>query len=142
MKKHLPKPFSSSFPNMRFPFFDVLASENWTPMKWDENSGLSIYEDKNNVYVEAALPGLTTDDIEVTFEKGNLWIKGEKAEEQKEENKKYYRKASSSFSYRVSVPGAIDERKEPEAEFKEGIMKITFAKRKEQTPKQIKIKKK
>jgi HSP20 family protein len=140
MKKHLPKTFFSSFPNIRFPLLNLLENEKWEPMSLDENSGLSVYEDKNKITVEAAMPGLSAENIEITFEKGILWIKGEK--ESEEEGKKYYNKASTSFSYRVFVPGNIDEKKEPEAEYKDGIMKVTFLKKKEAEPKKIKIKKK
>jgi HSP20 family protein len=42
---------------------------------------MSVSEDKNHVYIEAHLPGLKTDDIELSFERGVLWIKGEKKEE-------------------------------------------------------------
>ena len=102
-------------------------------------SGLTVSEDNNNVYVEAALPGIDVEDVEITFDKGILWIKAEKKEEDK--NKKYYRKASSSFSYRVAVPGNLDERREPEASYENGIMKITFPKAEKSIPKKINIKK-
>ncbi|MFA5249814.1 MAG: Hsp20/alpha crystallin family protein [Parachlamydiales bacterium] len=106
---------------------------------FNERSGLSLCEDEKNIYVEAALPGLKADDIEVTYEKGTLWIKGEKSEEEKE--KKYYQKASSSFSYRINVPGEIDEKKEIDASYKDGIMRITFAKAKRSEPRKINVKK-
>lgn len=101
-------------------------------------SGLSVSEDEKNVYVEAALPGVDPKNVEITFDKGVLWIKGETAQEEKE--KKYYRKATSSFSYRVAVPGELDLTKEPEAESANGIMKITFAKSPQTQPKKIAVK--
>ncbi len=135
-KKHLPKnPFWNWDSFAGFPSFfeeEPLAAFN-------ERSGLSISEDGKNIYVEAALPGLSADDIEVTYDKGVLWIKGEKKEEEKE--KKYYQKASSCFSYHINVPGDIDEEKEAQAEYKDGIMKIIFAKKKSSIPKKINIKK-
>jgi len=47
-----------------------------------------------------------------------------KEEETKE--KKYYRKATSSFSYRVAVPGEIDQNKEPYASCRNGVMTVTL----------------
>lgn len=102
-------------------------------------SGLSVSEDDKNVYIEAAVPGIDPNDVEVTFDKGALWIKGETKEEQKN-GKKYYRKATSSFSYRVSVPGEIDQNTEPEATYKNGIMTVTFAKTPQAQPKKIPVK--
>jgi len=118
-------------------FFDENEEE------WDlvpqETSNLSISEDKNSIYVEAALPGLSQEDIEVTFDNNLLWIKGEKKEEKKD--KKFYKKAISSFSYRVAVPGEVDEKKEIEASYKNGVMRVTFPKAKKTEPKKITIKK-
>lgn len=118
------------------------------PQIWEEEenllpsttniSGLSIYEDDKNVYVEAAVPGIDPKNVEVTYDKGILWIKAEKEEEEK--SKKYYRKASSSFSYRLLVPGNLDPNKEPQAEGKNGIMTVAFAKAAETKPKKIQIK--
>ena len=108
-------------------------------------SGLSISEDDKNVYVEAAVPGIDPKNVDVTFNKGILTITGEKTEEEKnlpagKAGKKYYRKASSSFSYRVLVPGEIDPNKEPKAEAKNGVMTVTFAKMPESAPKKIAVK--
>lgn len=101
-------------------------------------SGLSISEDDKYVYVAASLPGVDPKDVEVTFDKGVVWIKGEMVEEEKD--KKYYRKASSSFSYRVAIPGDIDMDHEPEATSKHGIMTVKFAKKPEAQPKKITVK--
>jgi HSP20 family protein len=116
-----------------------LDDEDWASFL--PSSGLTVSEDDKNVYVEAAVPGLDPDKVDVTFEKGVLWIRGNQAEEEKDEQKKFYRKASSAFSYRVAVPGDVDESVEPEASCKNGIMKVTFAKRPEVQPKKIAVKK-
>jgi HSP20 family protein len=132
--------------------FDITPSSFWRfPMLrnfWDDDddialasnvpSGISISEDDNNVYVEVALPGIDPKDAEITFDKGILWVKGESKEEEKK--KKYYRKAMSSFSYRVAVPGDLDPKFEPTAESKNGMMKITFKKSPQAQPKKITVK--
>ena len=101
-------------------------------------SGVSISEDEKNVYVDLAVPGVDPKNVEITMDKGILWVKGEGKEEEK--NKKYYRKATSSFSYRVAVPGDIDMSIEPEAKAEHGMMKITFVKSKASQPKKITVK--
>jgi len=123
-------------PFFSFPFFD----EDFWGMDMTPQTGLSISEDKDHVYVEAHLPGLDAKDIELSFEKGMLWIRGEKKEETEDKNKKYYRKASSSFSYRVHVPGQIDEKKEPDASYKDGVIKVSFSKTPGSEAKKIAIK--
>jgi HSP20 family protein len=118
-----------------------------TPSLWEDDddwglmtnwpSGISISEDEKNVYIEAALPGVDSKNIEITFDKGVVWIKGEAKQE--EQNKKYYRKAASSFSYRIAVPGEVDPNAEPQAAVKNGVMKVTFAKSPATQPKKISV---
>lgn len=121
----------------RFPAFrSVWDDEDYTSTS--SGSGLSISEDDKNIYVEAAVPGIDPKDIEVTYDKGMLWIKGESKNEEKQ-GKKFYRRATSAFSYRVVVPGEIDQNKEPTAVSKNGIMQVSFSKVPQSQPKKITV---
>ena len=135
MKENLPMKPNWDFYHS-FPFFLQESSEGG--LEKSSQTGLSVYEDKEAVYVEAALPGIPTENIEIEYDNGYLTVKGEKKEEEKD--KKYFRKSSSSFSYRVIVPGDIDESIEPDATYKDGIMKVKF-KKGAKKKKVIKIKK-
>lgn len=131
--------------------FDLVPGSFWrfptTRSVWDDDedwslltsnpSGLSVSEDEKYVFVEAGIPGVDPKDVEITFNKGVLWIKAETKEEEKK--KKYYRKATSSFSYRVAVPGEIDLKKDPEATAKNGIMTVKFTKIPVSQPKKISV---
>lgn len=132
-KKHYLRP--------RFPFslFENV-DDDWDFHEFTSPTGLTVSEDDKHVYVEAALPGIKNDEIDMSFDKGVLWIKAEKKEETEDKKKKYYRKAMSSFSYRIAVPGDIDEGKEPSAVCKNGVLKVTFQKSKGGTSKKISIK--
>ncbi|MBN1915044.1 MAG: Hsp20/alpha crystallin family protein [Parachlamydiales bacterium] len=103
-----------------------------------EASGLSVYEDNDKIYVEAAVPGIKPENINITFEKGVLIIKGESKEEKKEV--KYHMKSASCFYYTLPLPERIDESLAPEATCKEGILKIAFNKSKKEKAKKIEIK--
>ena len=103
-------------------------------------SALSVSEDDKNIYIEAAVPGIDPDDVEVTYERGMLWIRGEAREEEKDKKKKFYRRAARSFSYRIAVPGEVDPNAKPEAESKNGMIMITFPKAASSTPKKITVK--
>ena len=125
----------------RLPFIasDLLEDlSDLSPLNGTLN-GLSISEDSKNVYIEAALPGVNPKDVDVSFDKGVLWIKGEAQTEEKN-GKRYYRKASSSFSYRVTVPGEVDWKIEPVATCKNGMMLISFTKSAKVQPKKIAVK--
>jgi HSP20 family protein len=125
-----------------FPFFnlDEEMSRLGKSVGFLSETGLTVSEDEENIYIEAQLPGLKSDDLEISFEKGVLWIKGEKKEEQEDKKKRFYKKASHSFSYRVYIPGEVEEKKEPEASYENGVVKIKFAKASESHPKKIPIK--
>lgn len=137
---------SNFFNSFRFPsLFDL----DWDEDRWlnlfneagsSWSSGLSVSEDDKHVYVEAAVPGVEPDKVEVTYDKGVLWIRGEQDQKQEDKDRKFYRRASSSFSYRMAVPGEVDMSKDPQATYKNGIMKITFNKIPEAQPKKITVK--
>ncbi len=103
------------------------------------SSGLTISEDDTSVFVETAVPGVDPEKIEVTFDKGILWVRGEAEEVEEDKMKKFYRKASRSFSYRVAVPGVVNEQVEPVVTSKNGILTVVFAKMPESEPKKLKV---
>jgi HSP20 family protein len=102
-------------------------------------NGLSVSEDDKKVYVEAALPGIDPKNIEVTYQDGYLWVRGE-TQENSENGRKYYKQATKAYSYRIAVPGDIDENSEPEAHYKHGVMTVAFQKSAKSEPKKIPVK--
>lgn len=131
--------FPRSLFNAPRSFFPSIWDAFEEEMPWDQ-SGLSLYEDSNKVYVEAKMPGLKSDDIDITLENGILRMEGSRKEEKEDKERKYHKKASYSYSYRISLPGQIDESK-PDATYKDGIMTISFSKLRESKGKKIPIKK-
>lgn len=127
---------------LSFPTLPSLWDEDtdWLSMPSTQNTGLSISEDEKKVYVEAAVPGVKPENIEVTYQDGYIWVHGEVKEEEKDKKRKFYRQSAQSFSYRVAVPGDVDPNVEPEATYKNGMMIITFAKSPKSQPKKIQVK--
>lgn len=123
------------FQIMRWP--NIWEDEDLMSTTHDNN--LDVYETENEVVVRANAAGIPKDRVEITFEKGVLWIRAEEENEEKE-GKKYFRKASRSYSYKVAIPGNIDLKSDPEAVIKDGVVKITFKKAEEAKPKKITIK--
>lgn len=119
------------------------------PDFWDEdlfdqssNSHLNVYENKDKVTVEANIAGVDDKDVDLTFEKGILWIQAKKQAEEKDEERKYYSRSSFSYSYKVAIPGDVDLSSEPEAEIKNGVLKVEFKKSALAQPRKLKIKSK
>src|SRR5437773_2104488 len=55
----------------------------WTP-------AVNVREDANNYYVEAEVPGMSKDDIQIEVENNVLSLKGERRFEKKEEKENYH----------------------------------------------------
>lgn len=101
--------------------------------------GVQIYEKEGNLNVEVPLPGLNTDEIEVSLNKGVLIVKGESKQEEKDETKKYYHSSEKNYSYTLSLPTQIDESKEPVACYTDGILKVTMPLAKKGETKKISV---
>lgn len=130
------RPFMD-FPTMRL--MSLLDDEDVWPTGAGNPGGLSISEDEKYVYVDAALPGVDADDIEMTFHNNVLKIHG-KAKEEERKDRKNYRMMTQEFSYQVAVRD-VDANEEPEATTKNGVLQVRFAKSKAAQPKKISVKK-
>ncbi len=137
MNRHLPSLFQE-FHDLRN-FFTTLDEIN--EEKWNHFSGVSVYEDKDQLFIELAMPGLNADEIQISFEKGVLWAKGESKKELKEEKKdvKYHSNSSKAFSYRIPLPSKVEESIAPKAKLKNGVLTVSFDKPKASKPQQITI---
>lgn len=113
----------------------------------DENQGemeiipaMNIKENDKNIHVEMAAPGLTKDDFKITLDEGILTVSAEKEEKEEEEKKGFVRKEFSynTFSRSVSLPETVDEDKEVEATYRDGVLKMNIFKKENQIPKKPK----
>ncbi len=119
---------------------DIWENESFSDLMSSQTNNLDIYETDDQVIVKANVAGVSSQDIDLTFEKGTLWIKASKQTEDTDENKKHYKQSSWSYSYKIAVPGQIDVSKEPEAELEDGVLTIKFHKAEASKPKKLKIK--
>jgi HSP20 family protein len=99
----------------RRPFSDW----GWGSVKVD------VCEDKSGVTVQADLPGLNEDDIDITLQGSLLTIRGEKKSEKEEKDKNYYmiERSFGSFSRSITLPYPADVN-QVEAEYKQGVLTI------------------
>ncbi|MFQ6108321.1 MAG: Hsp20/alpha crystallin family protein [Candidatus Aminicenantales bacterium] len=110
-----------------------LISSSWTP-------SVDIYETENALILNAELPGLDENDIEIKIEDNTLSIKGERKfeKETKEENYHRIERAYGSFYRSFSLPSYVDQDM-IEAEHENGILKITMPKKPELKPRKVKV---
>jgi len=102
---------------------------------------LDVYETENDVVINAAIPGIKPEDIDIAITGDTVSIKGELKQETKVEKANYYRQERryGAFSRAVSLPVPISADK-AEATFKDGVLTLTIPKAEEAKPKTIKIK--
>ena len=93
---------------------------------------------KDKEYVlEADLPGMTQDDINVRVESDRLVLEGDKQEEHEEEEEGYLRKErySRSFQRRFRLPTDVNQSK-ISAEFQKGVLTVKLPRTKKQQQEQ------
>jgi len=106
-----------------------------------ETLALDMHETETDVVVEAAIPGVRPDEIEVQVTGNALTIKGERKEEKKDEKANYiYREQIfGSFCRSVTLPTDVDVDKAT-ANFDHGVLTLTLPKAEAVKPKTIKAK--
>ncbi|GIX00326.1 MAG: molecular chaperone Hsp20 [Pirellulaceae bacterium] len=102
---------------------------------------LNLWEDDNNLYVEAELPGFELSDLEIYVNGDNqLVLKGERKPPQIEGGTWHRQERGyGSFNRMVELPEHVDPDKVA-AEFKNGVLTITLPKREEAKPRRIEVK--
>jgi HSP20 family protein len=97
---------------------ESLSIADWTP-------SCNVSETAEEYRIEAELPGVKQEDLEVNVENGVLTLRGERKEKKEEKGKKYHRVESSygSFMRSFSLPEDADEDKVA-AEYKDGLLHV------------------
>jgi len=88
---------------------------------------INLYTSKNQVVVEAEVPGMTEKDLEINVGPDSVRIAGEKKESQEIKKKDYYRRESNygRFDRTVSLPVKVEQAK-ARAEMRDGKLRVTI----------------
>jgi HSP20 family protein len=101
---------------------------------------LDITEENNRFVIHADLPGMTKDDIDITYKDGILTLKGEKQENRESKSGRLYCKErfEGKFGRNIQLPEKVDVNK-IEASFKDGVLELVLPFTPEAQPKRIEI---
>jgi len=101
---------------------------------------LDVTANADRVTIEAALPGIKPDDVDITVEDNIVTITGKTADERKAEEGSYVLQEirRGSFSRTVSLPQGLEPDKAT-ATFEHGILRLEIPKAEQLKPRQIKI---
>ena len=103
---------------------------------------IEVNEDGDNFYVTAELPGMSEDDVDVTYDDGVLRIAGEKKRDNTDERRDVHvtERAYGRFERQLPLGHGVKEDR-IDAKFKDGVLAITAPKTVEtQTARKIDVK--
>ena len=91
--------------------------------------------------IEADLPGLKKDDVEVVAEEDTLTIRGERKMERKagENKRRHYERRTGKFERTFHIRDGFDADK-IQAKFEDGVLRVVLPKKEEAKPRKIEVK--
>jgi len=124
--------FNSTLPRL-FSGEDGILGGSWSP-------GVDIYEDQNAITLEADLPGMKAGDFNLSIENYRLTLSGERKfeKENKGDNWRRVERSFGSFTRTFSLPSTVNV-DAVNAEFKDGVLRVTLPKREEVKARQIQV---
>ncbi|HKJ95095.1 MAG TPA: Hsp20/alpha crystallin family protein [Gammaproteobacteria bacterium] len=110
-----------------------LATSDWVP-------AVDIHEEQDRYLIEADLPGVRPEEIEIHMENGLLTIRGTRSSERKEAEKGYRRveRAMGTFYRRFNLPDSADADR-ISARSDHGVLEVTIPKQEKVQPRRIKV---
>jgi HSP20 family protein len=101
---------------------------------------IDIYETGDSLVVEAELPGIDPEDIDVTVDDGVLTLRGERKHEREVTEENYHRveRAWGSFQRSIRLPSDAESDK-VKASYESGVLKVTVPKTEPPKPRSVTI---
>ena len=137
-----PSPFGELL-SLRQAMDRVFDDNFFRPLTWTGETGapaLDVSTTADALVVEAVLPGVLPEDVDITVENGTLSIRGEtKSERQEGEGDYLVREIRrGTFARTVSLPSGLEPDKATST-FENGVLTLRIPKAEETKPRQIRI---
>lgn len=102
---------------------------------------VEILQEKDEIVLRAELPGVKSEDIDITVHETTLTLKGSKKAEtdEKREGYSYSERQYGEFLRTFQLPATVESEK-VRAEFKDGILKVHMPLAEEAKPRKIEVK--
>ena len=124
-----------------------LFSTNLTRAFDDEGIGrgawapsVDIYENKDQIVLEAELPGMKQDDFDLSIENNVITLRGERKFEKTEESDNYHRveRSYGAFTRSFTLPQTVSA-EGATAEYNNGVLRVTLPKREDTKARRIQV---
>ncbi|MEP7075761.1 MAG: Hsp20/alpha crystallin family protein [Acidobacteriota bacterium] len=118
---------------------DAFGREEAASGAW--NPKVNIFENKDGLVLEAELPGVKQEDFDLTVEDNVITLKGERKFEKETSDDNYHRveRSYGSFARSFTLPANVAA-DGSEADFSNGVLRVTLPKREETKARKIEIK--
>jgi HSP20 family protein len=125
---------------------DRMFDDDYRPSRWLSGGldgpglPLDVTTTADALTIEAALPGIRPDDVDVTVENNTVTITGKTADERTAEEGSYVLQEirRGNFSRSVTLPSGLEPDK-ASATFEHGVLKLRIPKAEQVKPRQIRI---
>ena len=110
-----------------------IARGAWAP-------SVDIYENKDQIVLEAELPGMKQDDFDLSIENNVITLRGERKFEKTDEGDNYHRveRSYGSFTRSFTLPQTVSA-EGATAEYNNGVLRVTLPKREETKARRIQV---
>jgi len=113
----------------------------FSPVRGNWYPAVDVNEDESGYHFQIELPGLSKDDVKISFKDDVLTVSGEKKSEEKDEKKDYHyferRYGKFERAFRLNADVIVDK---IDATFKDGVLMIDLPKAEIAKPKEIEVK--
>lgn len=100
---------------------------------------MNLSEDESHYYLEALVPGIDPEDLDLNLMRGTLTLTGErKADEGDGRTWHRHERGAGKFMRTIELPDAIDSAK-VDAEYRNGVLLITLPKPQSEQPQKISV---
>ena len=101
---------------------------------------VDIYEDDQKLVLKLEVPGVKEDELDIQVEGRTLTVRGERkfSSEEKQENFHRVEHRYGTFARSFTLPNAVDA-ESVKATYDAGVLELSFSKKAEAKPRQIKI---
>ncbi|HXT63021.1 MAG TPA: Hsp20/alpha crystallin family protein [Pyrinomonadaceae bacterium] len=102
---------------------------------------VDIYENKEQIVLEAELPGMNREDFDLSIENNVVTLRGERRFEKKDDTDNYHRveRAYGSFTRSFTLPNSVTA-EGASADYRNGVLRVTIPKREETKARRIEVK--
>jgi HSP20 family protein len=111
-----------------------IARGAWIP-------NVDIYENKDQIVLEAELPGMNREDFDLSIESNIITLRGERRFEKKDDSDNYHRveRSYGTFTRSFTLPQTVSA-EGASAEYKNGVLRVMLPKREEIKARRIEVK--